>query len=238
MIRRRRERDDQASQDDRAQQTEDGAIGAADESVPQDGSGPVVGTPSEEDLAAGPWDAADFPGDGTGYVDLGPLRIRGRIGFQLQVPQDGGGATGSVVLVSEDSGLELRLFAAPRSGGLWDDVRAELLTEVQRLEGTAEEVDGPHGPELRVQVPVTLPTGEDGVQPSRIVGVEGPRWMLRATFLGAAALEPDEDGLLERAFREVVVVRGDEPRLVREALVIQVPEGAVLQTPTDPGTAT
>lgn len=218
MIRRRRERDDQAAQTDETGTEPDGA--------------PTTRT--EE--PSGPWDSRDFAGDDTGYVDLGPLRIRGRVGFQLQVPQDDGGSTGSVVLVTEESGLELRVFAAPRSGGLWDDVRGELLAEVERLEGTAEQVDGPFGPELRVQVPVKLPDGQDGFQPSRILAVEGPRWMLRATFLGAAALEPDEDGLLERAFREVVVVRGDEPRLVREALLIEVPEGAVAEEPPGHGT--
>jgi hypothetical protein len=130
------------------------------------------------------------------------------------------------VLVTEEAGLELRAFAAPRSGGLWDEVRQELVAEVQRLEGQVEELDGPFGPELRVQIPVTLPDGQDGFQPSRIVAVEGPRWMLRATFLGSAALEPDEDGLLEQAFREVVVVRGDDPRPVREPLLIELPPDA------------
>ncbi len=141
-------------------------------------------------------------------------------------PRDDGGGAGSVVLVTEEAGLELRAFAAPRSGGLWDEVRQELVAEVQRLEGQVEELDGPFGPELRVQIPVTLPDGQDGFQPSRIVAVEGPRWMLRATFLGSAALEPDEDGLLEQAFREVVVVRGDDPRPVREPLLIELPPDA------------
>lgn len=196
--------------------------------------------PPQPEAGTGPWDARDVPADLPGYVDLGALRVRGRIGFQLQVPQDDGGGNGAVVLVGEDAGLELRAFAAARSGGLWDEVRAELRTEVERLEGTAEEVDGPHGPELRISVPVAMPDGSPGVQPSRIVGVEGARWFLRATFLGRAALEPDEEGLFERALREVVVVRGDDPRPVREALLIEVPETATSQQtdaagePTDP----
>jgi len=173
-----------------------------------------------------PRDSTEASADEAGYVDLGPLRIRGRVGFQLQVPQDDGGGAGSVVLVTEEAGLELRAFAAPRSGGLWDEVRQELVAEVQRLEGQVEELEGPFGPELRVQIPVSLPDGQDGFQPSRIVAVEGPRWMLRATFLGSAALEPDEDGLLEQAFREVVVVRGDDPRPVREPLLIELPPDA------------
>ncbi|MCO7240438.1 DUF3710 domain-containing protein [Aeromicrobium sp. CnD17-E] len=203
MIRRRREREQTAPDEPTASEPTDAGS-----------------TPTR------PRDSTEASADEPGYVDLGPLRIRGRVGFQLQVPQDDGGGAGSVVLVTEEAGLELRAFAAPRSGGLWDEVRQELVAEVQRLDGQVEEVDGPYGPELRVQIPVTLPDGQDGFQPSRIVAVEGPRWMLRATFLGSAALEPDEDGLLEQAFREVVVVRGDDPRPVREPLLIELPPDA------------
>jgi hypothetical protein len=86
-------------------------------------------------------------------------------------------------------------------------------------------MDGPFGPELRIRVPVTLPDGEAGFQPSRILGIEGPRWMLRATFLGQEALEPDDDGLLMQALRDVIVVRGDEPMAPREAMLISFGEG-------------
>jgi hypothetical protein len=227
MIRRRRDRATQDETTDEQPTADPGPADASPEAGAADGPADDPAEPS------GPYDVTEHDGTGPGYVDLGPLRIRGRVGFQLQVPQDEGGGAGSVVLVTEEAGLELRVFAAPRSGGLWDEVRGELTAEVARLEGQVEEVEGPFGPELRVQVPVTMPDGQPGVQPSRILAVEGPRWMLRATFLGRAALEPDEQGLLERALREVVVVRGDEPRLVREALLVQVPESAVPVTLPD-----
>jgi len=176
--------------------------------------------------ADGPWDSAEKDvGDDPAYLDFGSLLIRGRPGFNLQMPTDDDqGTIGSVVLVTEDSGLELRAFADARSGGLWDTVRADLVEEAQRLEGQAEKVDGPFGAELRVGVPVTLPDGQEGVQPTRILGIEGPRWMLRATFLGQEALEPRDESLLMDALRDVVVVRGDEPRAPRDALLITIGE--------------
>lgn len=76
-------------------------------------------------------------------------------------------------------------------------------------------------------MPVDLPEGEEGFQPSRIVGIEGPRWLLRGTFLGEAGLNPSDEGLLMDALREVIVVRGDEPRIPREALLLTLPQGAV-----------
>jgi uncharacterized protein DUF3710 len=176
--------------------------------------------------ADGPWDSAEKDvGDDPAYLDFGSLLIRGRPGFNLQFPTDDDqGTIGSVVMVTEDSGLELRAFADARSGGLWDTVRADLEEESERLDGQAEKVDGPFGPELHVQVPVTLPDGEEGFQPARILGIEGPRWMLRATFLGQEALEPSDDSLLMDALRDVVVVRGNEPRAPRDALLLTIGE--------------
>jgi hypothetical protein len=176
--------------------------------------------------ADGPWDASEKDvGDDPAYLDFGSLLIRGRNGFHLQMPTDDDqGTIGSVVLITEESGLELRAFADARSGGLWDAVRADLLTEAERLEAEVDAVEGPFGPELRIKVPVTLPDGEEGIQPSRIMGIEGPRWMLRATFLGQEALEPTDDSLLMLALRDVVVVRGDEPRAPRDPLLISIAE--------------
>lgn len=208
------------------------ALSGPDESVSTDAD---AGTPA--DALTGPWDSTQRSGDeAPGYIDLGALKVRVRVGLNIQMPTDGDGVSmGSVVLVTNDAGLEIRAFAAPRSGGLWDDVRADLITEVARLEGEYQEVEGPFGTELHVRVPVTLPSGEAGFQPSRIVGVDGPRWMLRGTFLGQAALEPSDDDLLAEAFRDVIVVRGEGPRPVRDALLLTVPAGAVAEpaTPTE-----
>ncbi|WP_374999370.1 DUF3710 domain-containing protein [Aeromicrobium sp. CTD01-1L150] len=189
----------------------------------------------------GPWDRSEKePSDR--HVDLGSLLVRGRVGIELRVPKEGENTPTAVVLLTEDSGLELRAFAAPRSGGLWDDVRPEMAQEVERRDGTYEEVEGPYGTELHVRVPAKTPDGEAGVQPTRIVVVEGPRWMLRATFLGRAALEPSDDGILAETLRDTIVVRGPEPRLAREALPIQAkglvsPEEAPEDGPGDDGDA-
>ena len=191
---------------------------------------PVDVTPDVR--ADGPWDISEKTPEGDpSYVDLGPLLVRARDEFSIQLPAEGeNGQIASAVLVAEDSALELRAFAATRSGGLWDEVRDDLILEVARLNGTCEQVAGPFGDELLVQVPVELPDGEEGFQPSRIVGVEGPRWLLRGTFLGEAGLNPSDEGILMQAFRDVIVVRGDEARIAREALLLTLPDNAVVAT--------
>lgn len=193
---------------------------------PEDGGADEVAADEPSVRANGPWDSSEKDvGDDSAYLDFGSLLIRGRPGFNLQMPADDDqGTIGSIVLVTEESGLELRAFADARSGGLWDAVRSDLVEEAERLDGEADQVDGPFGTELHVKVPVTTPDGEEGFQPTRIIGIEGPRWMLRATFLGQEALEPDDDSLLMKALHDVVVVRGDEPRAPRDALLISIEE--------------
>lgn len=183
----------------------------------------------------GPWDSTEkMPSEDESYLDLGHLLVRGHDDITFQLPADGdNGEIGSVVLVSEDSALELRVFAATRSGGLWADVRRDLAEEVTRLGGESTVADGPYGAELHIAVPATSPEGEEGLQPSRIIGVEGPRWLLRATLLGAAALDLTDTGLLMGALRDVIVVRGAEPRIPREALLLTLPENAVLEPDED-----
>ncbi|MCD9197663.1 DUF3710 domain-containing protein [Aeromicrobium wangtongii] len=179
---------------------------------------------------AGPWDSTERTPDEDGtYLDLGSLLVRVRPGLDVQLPTDGAeGEIGAVMLVAESSALELRAFAATRSGGLWDEVRDDLILEVARLDGECEQVDGPFGAELHVKVPAELPDGEQGFQPSRIVGIEGPRWLLRATFLGDAALNPSDDDVLMQTLRDVIVQRGPEPRIPRESLLLTLPPNATL----------
>ncbi|UYM07935.1 DUF3710 domain-containing protein [Solicola gregarius] len=182
-----------------------------------------------EAASEGPWDVDEISiaSDDGSYVDLGGLIVKGREGFEVQIPSDPkSGQPAAVVFVSPEAALELRAFAAKRSGGLWEDVRSDIAGEAARLKGECEVVDGRHGPELRLQVPAKSAEGGEAVQPSRIVGVEGPRWFLRGTFYGKAAMQPDDDGVLESAFRDVVVRRGEGPMAPREALPIVIPENA------------
>jgi len=132
----------------------------------------------------------------------------------------------SVVIAGDDGALEMRAFAAPRNGDLWDEVRPQIAADMERRGGTAEEREGRWGTELVCQLKVERPDGGgQAVQPSRIVGINGPRWMLRATFLGRPAVELDQtdwDDLLTL----VAVRRGAHAMPVGEALPLVLPESA------------
>lgn len=204
-----------------------------DPHVPGDDEASAAVPPTRAD---GPWDVSEIEiaSDDGSYVDLGGMIVKGRVGFDVQIPADPkSGRPAAVVLVNEEAALELRAFAAKRSGGLWEDVRSDIAGEAARLKGECDVLDGRHGPELRLRVPTKTAEGAEAVQPSRIVGVEGPRWFLRGTFYGKAATDPDDDGLLESAFRDVVVRRGDGPMAPRDAIAIEVPDDAVAQSRDD-----
>jgi hypothetical protein len=183
--------------------------------------------PSADDLRAhGPWDVTevDLPEEDPTRVDLGSLVVPRQEGLELQLQVDQQSQqVVAVVLADKEGAVELRAFAAPRNGDIWDDVREQIAAEVSRRGGTASEAEGPWGPELRVVLQVTTPDGKTGTQPSRVFGIRGPRWMLRATFFGRPALEPSETGAVERALRDVVVRRGGQPFAPGEALPLTVP---------------
>jgi uncharacterized protein DUF3710 len=176
--------------------------------------------------AKGPWDASEIEiaEDDRSRIDLGSLVITPREGLELQLQVDEQrGHVVAVVLAGPEGAVELRPFAAPRNGDIWEDVRSQIAAEVTRRGGTATEAVGPWGPELRVVLTMTTPEGQSGQQPSRVFGIAGPRWLLRATFFGKPALEPDDHGLVEQALRDVVVRRGDQALAPGEALPLSVP---------------
>lgn len=179
--------------------------------------------------SGGPWDVSEVTvaEDDPTKVDLGGLIVTGRPGveLQLQVDQASGEVMG-VVLAGDQGAVELRAFAAPRNGEVWTDIRRAIAADVTRHGGTADEAEGVWGPELRVVMPVTMPDGRPGSQVSRVVGIEGPRWLLRATLFGKPAVEWSDDDEIESALRDVIVVRGGNPLPPGDPLPMTMPANA------------
>jgi hypothetical protein len=145
--------------------------------------------------------------------------------LRLEVDEATAGVNG-VAVVLHGSAVLLHAYAAPRSEGIWDEIRSEIAAGVTRQGGTADEVEGPFGSELLVRVPVRTPDGRTGHQAQRFVGVDGPRWFLRAVFQGPAAQDRGAAAELESVVRDVVVVRGAEAMAPRELLPLRLPDAA------------
>jgi hypothetical protein len=72
--------------------------------------------------------------------------------------------------------------------------------------------------------------GRTGHQAQRFVGVDGPRWFLRAVFQGPAAHDAAAAADLEAVVRDVVVVRGAEAMAPREVLPLRLPQEVADET--------
>jgi hypothetical protein len=176
---------------------------------------------------SGPWDSESAPDDGLERVDLGSLRVAPRESAELRLQVDENtGEVQSVMLAAEEGALELRAFAAPRGGDLWSEVRPQIAADVSKHGGTATEREGRWGTELMCQMQVVMPDGNQALQPSRIIGVNGARWLLRATFHGRPAVEPDQAQDWEDALASVVVHRGAHAMPVGDALPLTLPDDA------------
>lgn len=183
--------------------------------------------PGAEEAPVGPFDVDDLPEDGVERVDLGSLLLAPGEGRELRLQVDeASGTVQAVLLAGPDGAVELRAFAAPRHGDLWSEIRPQLAADMARRGGTATEREGEFGTELVCQLQVRRPEGGTATQPSRIVGVNGERWLLRATVMGRPALEDELPAAWVETIRGVAVRRGTGAMPVGEPLPLVLPGNA------------
>ncbi|GAB4002949.1 DUF3710 domain-containing protein [Nocardioides ultimimeridianus] len=181
---------------------------------------------ADRSAPSGPYDVEDLTEDGIERVDLGSLLIAPFVGNDLRLQVDEQtGEVRAVLLAGEQGAVELRAFAAPRNGDLWGEIRPQIAAETSRLGGTATEREGRFGTELLCELTVQQPDGTPAQQVSRVVGVNGSRWLLRATFLGAPALDAEAARPWDDAVAQVAVRRGGHAMPVGEPLALKLPEG-------------
>jgi hypothetical protein len=157
------------------------------------------------------------------YVDLGAVKIlpRPELHLRLEVEE----ASKRVVAVGLDysgSTLQIQPFAAPRSSGLWHEIRQQILDQVHSQGGTTKVSEGPFGLEVFAEIPVAA--GKSGeMRIARFVGVDGPRWFLRGVIAGDALTNADAAAKIEDLFRSIVVIRGNTPMPPRDLIPLHMP---------------
>jgi Protein of unknown function (DUF3710) len=182
----------------------------------------------EAPATTGPYDERDAPEDELTRVDLGALRVPVGGGYDIRVDLNEAQQVISATLAAPDGTMQLGVFAAPRNEGIWDEVRAEIAQSLnEQRKGSATEADGPFGAELRGTLPGE---GGRGTVPVRFIGVDGPRWFLRALIAGPAAADQVKAKTFEEALRRCVVVRGSDPLPVRDPVPLQLPGDLELPT--------
>lgn len=177
------------------------------------------------DRSNGPWDSSEKKASADSYIDLGGLLVKSHPGLNLRLEADQ--KTQQVIAVTLQLGeghLQVQAFAAPKSAGIWDEIRRELSESVRSQGGQVENNNGPLGRQLISRVPAQTPEGRKGFRIARFVGVDGPRWFVRGVFSGAAVQPGEAAEALEEVFRTIIVHRGSDPMAPRDLLPMRVPQ--------------
>jgi hypothetical protein len=161
------------------------------------------------------------------YVDLGGVKILPREGLHLRLEvEEGSQRVVAVGLDYAGSTLQVQPFAAPRSSGLWHEIREQITDQIAKQGGTTKLSNGPFGPELLAEIPASAPGEAGSTRLARFVGVDGPRWFLRGVIAGDGAVNAEAAAKIEDLFRSVVVVRGTTPMPPRDLIPLHMPQTA------------
>jgi len=191
----------------------------------------------------GPFDITevDLDADEVQRIDFGSLIVTPFDGMklQLQVKQDSQEVQ-ALLVVAQQSAIEVALFSAPLRSSMLAEVRADMQAATDAAGGTMTLAKGPLGTEIRRKLPAAeATTKKKAVQPSRTWLAQGPRWLLRGVLMGPAALENDVDAgeaqLLFEFFCNLVVRRGDAPKVPGELIALDMPTSLLAELGEQPG---
>lgn len=156
------------------------------------------------------FDYSDFAKSG---LDLGSLRVPVPHNGEVQVEMGPKGPQ-MIHILTPFGRLTPVALAAPRSGRQWEDSIPEITKGM-----SADGLEVQQGQSLwGTELVGTMKAGT-----MRVVGVDGPRWMLRMTLAGPA---DKADQLAELAYEVIsrtFVYRGDDPLPAGQALPVTIP---------------
>jgi len=185
----------------------------------------------------GPFDISevDLDADDVQRLDFGSLIVTpfDNMQMQLQINQ-ASGQVQALLVVDGKSAIEVALFAAPAKGSMLAQVREEMADATNKAGGTMTLVKGPLGTEIRRVLPTTAPDGRQAKQLSRTWLAQGPKWLLRGVLMGHAATtdkETEEAQLLFEFFCNLVVRRGDVPKVPGELIALDIPASLAANLP-------
>ncbi|MGW9450162.1 DUF3710 domain-containing protein [Streptomyces sp. NPDC055632] len=158
--------------------------------------------PVERGRNTGPWDAGEEGGAGTELLDLGGLRIPvPSRADDVRMEAGADGTPVAVTVVHGSTALQLQAFRRSEERN-WTSVRSALRTGIEASGGEAGEWAGPAGVELRVVLSVARSSTRMRV---RMLGCDGPGWLLRGIVSGEGAAPDSQDTWAYDLFLNTVV---------------------------------
>lgn len=171
----------------------------------------------------GPWDESEDAGQAN-RIDLGSLRIPVIDGMQVQLEaQEENGSILAVSLIHKGGALRVQAMAAPKTEGLWAQVRKQVSTSVTAAGGTAKEIFTDMGYGLSAAIPHKIDDDHVTVQNHEYMGVDGPRWFLMGIIAQTDGVPEEVRTELVEIFRGIIVNRGDGPMPPGQVLELTPP---------------
>jgi hypothetical protein len=185
------------------------------------GTGEATSDPASEPLVvdlpkrpAGPWDETEVTPSAE-FIDFGCIRLKPTAGVEVRAEvHKESGQVSRLIAVTNGASVFLQPFATPKSRPMWPELSQRIIDQAKDAGQTTKEMSGEFGVELSIS---------DG---TRWVGIDGPRWLLRCIYTGAAQ-QAGGSPVLEAFVRDAIVVRGDLPWPPGDGLPIKMPEGAM-----------
>ena len=155
----------------------------------------------------------DPDGEGLGILDFGAYAFVPPVNTQLQI-ESSEEQNLVVHVLSGQSNITIDAYAAPKTGGQWRFVASELADGL-RNQGAKDSIqDGPWGREV---------IGSAAESVIRFIGVDGPRWMLRAVIVSSPAEAEQSAEIARTMLSHTVVRRGTNPMPARTPIPLVLP---------------
>ena len=155
----------------------------------------------------------DPDGEGLGILDFGAYAFVPPVNTQLQI-ESSEEQNLVVHVLSGQSNITIDAYAAPKTGGQWRFVASELADGLRNQGAKVSIQDGPWGREV---------IGSAAESVIRFIGVDGPRWMLRAVIVSSPAEAEQSADIARTMLSHTVVRRGTNPMPARTPIPLVLP---------------
>ncbi|MGW8995821.1 DUF3710 domain-containing protein [Streptomyces zhihengii] len=191
-------------------------LAAAEESC----AGAPGGAATGRGIDTGPWDEDDAGRpEGGRVIDLGALLVPRVPGVEVHPMRSDDGAVVAVTVVNGRTAVQLQAYRSSPDTS-WETIRGQLSRSIGRNGGSVEERAGRAGVELQTVVPVR---GKSAGQISRVLGCDGPGWVLRGFVTGVGAKPGSTDAWAYATFEGTVVRASYAPPSRGAAIALRWP---------------
>jgi hypothetical protein len=155
---------------------------------------------------------------------LGCLQVPLHPDLEIQVDVEN--STNDIVSISlllPHSVAAVQVFASATNDDAWPEVRDAIVAGLAQQHVDSSITLGRFGTEIHCTMPTQDEHGKTIVQPVKFVGIDGPRWFLRATVGGDAAVFPEAGRVMDDILASLIVMRGDQAMAPGEPLKFLLP---------------